>query len=82
MISASDKLDLTLLQKYQILEQFSDTPKPEPEQEADESEFVEHEGKQYRQVAIDGAEGTFYMDESGQIYAEDFTLIGEANDSD
>ena len=78
MISESDKLDLTLIQKYQILEQFnSDTPIPE---QADESEFVEHEGKQFRQVAIDGAEGTFYMDESGQIYADDFTLIGEAND--
>ena len=41
---------------------------------------MEHEGLKYRRVAIDGAEGTFYMDENGRVYGEDFTLMGEAND--
>ena len=81
MISSSDKPTITVLQKYQILQEFN---KEQTEELAnfleDDSEFVEHEGLKYRRVAIDGSHGTFYMDEAGQIYDQDFTLMGEAND--
>ena len=58
MVSGAFESDLSLIQKYQILELFMDsteTPRGQhPAQEADPSEFVEHNGKMYRQVAIDG----------------------------
>ena len=34
----------------------------------------------YQRVKIDDVSGTFFMDEAGQIYSQDFTLMGEAND--
>ena len=87
MIQGAFESDLTLIQKYQILELFMDgeeTPRGQhPAQEADPSEFVEHEGKMYRQVAISGQDGTFYMDEEKHIYDSNFENIGEAcDDSD
>ena len=34
----------------------------------------------YRQVAIDGQEGLFYMDQDKHIYDTNFVNIGEATD--
>ena len=47
MIPEDDVAALTLIQKYQILEQFMDEEKTNVE-EADSSEYVEHDGKMYR----------------------------------
>ena len=45
-------------------------------------EVIEHEGKQYRRVQIEGQDGDHLMDEEANIYTLDFQKIGCAGDSD
>ena len=48
----------------------------------DATEIIEHEGKQYRRVQIEGVDGDHLMDEQANIYTLDFERIGKAGDSD
>ena len=45
-------------------------------------EIIEHEGKRYRRVQIEGQDGDHLMDEEANIYTLDFQKIGCAGDSD
>ena len=46
------------------------------------TEWVEHEGKKYRRVTIEGQDGDHLMDEEANIYTLDFEKIGKAGESD
>ena len=46
------------------------------------TEIIEHEGKQFRRVQIEGQEGDHLMDEHANIYTLDFEKIGCAGESD
>lgn len=46
------------------------------------TEIIEHEGKKYRRVQIEGQDGDHLMDEEANIYTLDFEKIGKAGDSD
>jgi len=46
------------------------------------TEIIEHEGKRYRRVQIEGQDGDHLMDEEANIYTLDFEKIGKAGDSD
>ena len=46
------------------------------------AEIIEHEGKQYRRVQIEGTEGDHLMDDESNIYTLDFVKIGCAGESD
>lgn len=46
------------------------------------TEIIEHEGKQYRRVQIEGTDGDHLMDDDANIYTLDFVKIGCAGDSD
>lgn len=50
--------------------------------ENDMTEVIEHEGKRYRRVQIEGQEGDHLMDDDANIYTLDFEKIGQAGDSD
>ena len=50
--------------------------------ENDMTEVIEHEGKRYRRVQIEGQEGDHLMDEDANIYTLDFEKIGCAGESD
>ena len=45
-------------------------------------EIIEHEGKKYRRVQIDGSDEDHLMDEQANIYNLEFQKIGRAGDSD
>lgn len=47
----------------------------EEEGEGDES-VIEHEGKKFRRVQIEGENQDFLMDEEGNIYDTNFGFIG------
>ena len=40
------------------------------------TEIIEHEGKQFRRVQIEGQDGDHLMDEDANIYTLDFEKIG------
>lgn len=44
--------------------------------ENDMTEVIEHEGKRYRRVQIEGQEGDHLMDDDANIYTLDFEKIG------
>jgi len=46
------------------------------------TEIIEHEGKRFRRVQIEGQDGDHLMDEEANIYTLDFEQIGKAGDSD
>ena len=46
------------------------------------TEIIEHEGKRYRRVQIEGTDGDHLMDDDANIYTLDFEKIGKAGDSD
>ena len=46
------------------------------------TEVIEHEGKQYNRVQIEGQDGDHLMDSEGNIYTMNFERIGKAGDSD
>ena len=46
------------------------------------TEVIEHEGKRYRRVQIEGTDGDHLMDDDANIYTLDFEKIGKAGDSD
>lgn len=46
------------------------------------TEVIEHEGKRYRRVQIEGQDGDHLMDDDANIYTLDFEKIGQAGDSD
>ena len=48
----------------------------------DEGEVIEHEGKRFRRVQIEGQDGDHLMDEDANIYTLDFEKIGKAGESD
>ena len=76
---------MTLLQKYQILVQYQQAAEQSNDQQyfsGDETEIIEHEGKQYRRVQIEGTDGDHLMDEEANIYTLNFEKIGCAGDSD
>ena len=50
--------------------------------ENDMTEIIEHEGKRYRRVQIEGQDGDHLMDDDANIYTLDFEKIGQAGDSD
>lgn len=78
--------NLTLLQKYQILVQYQQAGEQSNAEQylsGDETtEIIEHEGKQYRRVQIEGTEGDHLMDDEANIYTLDFVKIGCAGESD
>jgi hypothetical protein len=49
--------------------------------EGDES-VLEHDGKKFRRVQIEGENQDFLMDEEGNIYDTGFNFIGQANPSE
>ena len=44
--------------------------------ENDMTEIIEHEGKRYRRVQIEGQDGDHLMDDDKNIYTLDFEKIG------
>lgn len=90
--SALGEMDaLTLVQKYQILMQYQRAGESsgimgqsnEQYMSGDEMDgIIEHEGKRYRRVQIEGQDGDHLMDEEANIYTLDFEKIGKAGDSD
>ena len=46
------------------------------------TEIIEHEGKKFRRVQIEGQDGDHLMDEEANIYTLDFEKIGKAGESD
>lgn len=78
--------NLTLLNKYQILVQYQQAGEQSNAEQylsGDETtDIIEHEGKQYRRVQIEGTDGDHLMDEEANIYTLDFEKIGCAGDSD
>lgn len=44
--------------------------------------MIEHEGKKYRIVQIEGEDEEYLMDEQQNIYNKNFVMIGQANPSD
>lgn len=82
--------NLTLLQKYQILVQYQRAGESsgmlgqsnEHYMSDGEDPIIEHEGKRYRRVQIQGQDGEHLMDEEANIYTLDFEKIGKAGDSD
>lgn len=73
--------NLNLLQKYQILIQYQRESILGASQDMS-MEIIEHEGKRFRRVQIEGQDGDHLMDESANIYTLDFQKIGKAGDSD
>lgn len=73
--------NLNLLQKYQILIQYQRESVLGASQDMS-MEIIEHEGKRFRRVQIEGQDGDHLMDEETNIYTLDFQKIGKAGDSD
>lgn len=46
------------------------------------TEVIEHEGKQYNRVQIEGHDEDHLMDAEGNIYTLNFEKIGKADDDD
>lgn len=70
---AYDIEQLTLEEKYQILVSYTD-------QEEEEETVIEHEGKQYRKVQLQGHDGEFLMDEDENIYDLELNKLGNAEE--
>ena len=77
---------LTIEQKYQILVQYQQAGEQSMGDgqyfSGEENDLIEHEGKQYRRVQIEGTDGDHLMDDENNIYTLDFEKIGCAGDSD
>ncbi len=48
----------------------------------DEESVIEHEGKKFKRVQIEGENQDFLMDEEGNIYDVEFNFIGQAGEDE
>jgi hypothetical protein len=86
-VLGADPSTLKIQEKYQIIMAYKKGGgvqgllDGQEEPEGDES-VLEHNGKKFRRVQIEGENQDFLMDEEGNIYDTNFNFIGQANPSD